>query len=335
MQLSGGSTYIISLPKNWIKELKISAGDNVTIVKNSNQSLTLIPKERTLETEKTTAIILASQKDSGDTIKRKIVSAYLAGYKTIKINTKGMRIPVEHSRSIRELVRSTMIGTEIVESSSESMVIQILTRLPELSFETALKRMYLMANNMVIEAIEAVEEVDISHADDVVNMDDEVDRFGLYVRRNLVLAVGNESVLQDMGLRKASDCLGYRAIVSRIERIADHAALVAKRTKFVEDKIDSKIFVKIKKLSEKSLDVFKKSITAVQEHDFEKGEQVAEEVSSVIDEEKQIMSKIKETEKNATIIRFILEDLRRIAEYSSDIAEVAIDENIQNIITEE
>ena len=81
--------------------------------------------------------------------------------------------------------------------------------------------------------------------------------------------------------------------------------------------------------------VFEKPIAAVQEHDFEKGEKVAEKVNDVIDEEKQMMSKIKETEKNATIIRFVLEDLRRIAEYSSDIAEVAIDENIQNIITEE
>jgi len=335
MQLSGGSTYIISLPKDWIEELKIKVGENVTIIKNSNQSLTLIPKEGENRTEKSTAVIFSSQKDSGESIKRKIIAAYLSGYKTIKIKTKGMRILPEHSRSIRELVRSTMIGTEIVESSSETITIQILTRLPELSFDTALKRMYLMANNMVIEAIESIEHTDIIHADEVVNMDDEVDRFSLYMRRNLVLAVGNENILQDMGLRKPSDCLGHRAIVSRIERIADHASLIAKRIKFIEDKIDSKTFAKIKKLSEKSLEVFEKSIAAVQEHNFEKGEKVAEKVNDVIDEEKQIMGKIKETEKNATIIRFVLEDLRRIAEYSIDIAEVSIDENIQNIITEE
>lgn len=335
MQLSGGSTYIISLPKNWIEELKIKVGENVTIIKNSNNSLTLIPKEGEHKSEKSTAVVISSKKDSGDSIKRKIIAVYLSGYKTIKIQTKGMRIPSEHSRSIRELVRSTMIGTEIVESSSETIVIQILTRLPELSFDTALKRMYLMANNMVLEAIESLEEVDTIHADEVVNMDDEVDRFGLYMRRNLILAVGNKNILQDMGLRRSSDCLGYRAVVSRIERIADHAVRIAKRTKFVEDKIDSKILGKIKKLSEKSLEVFEKSISAVQEHDFEKGEKVAEKVNQVIDEEKQIMSKIKESEKNSTITRFLLEDLRRIAEYSSDIAEVAIDENIQSVIYEE
>ena len=335
MQLSGGSTFIVSLPKNWIEELKIKVGENITIVKNSNQSITLFPRERDDQSKKTTAVILSNQKDSGDSIKRKIIAAYLSGYKIIKIKTKGMRISSEHSRSIRELVHSTMIGTEIVESNSEVMTIQVLTRLPELSFDTALKRMYLMANNMVREAIEALEEVNIAHAQEVTNMDDEVDRFGLYMRRNLVLAVGNERILQDMGLRKPSDCLGYRAIVSRIERIADHASLIAKRTKFIESKIESKILTKIKNLSEKSLYVFEKSITAVQKNDFDKGEKVAEKVSQIIEEEKQIMNKIKENEKNVTIIRFVLEDLRRIAEYSSDIAEVAIDENIQKIISEE
>jgi phosphate uptake regulator len=335
MQLSGGSTYIISLPKNWIEEFEIKVGDNITIVKNSNKSLTLIPNERDSQTEKSTAIIPSNQKDSGDTMKRKIIAAYLAGYKTIKIKTKGMRIPPEHSKGVRELVRTAMIGTEIVESSSEIISIQILTRLPELSFETALKRMYLMANNMVIEAIESLEESDIIHADEVISMDDEVDRFGLYMRRNLILAIENERILQDMGLRKPSECLGYRAIISRIERVADHAGLIAKRIKFIDEKIDQKIIEKIKKLSEKSLKVFEESISSVQENNFEKGEKVAEMVSQVVEEEKQIMSKIKETEKNVSIIRFVLEDLRRIAEYSGDIAEVAIDENIQSIISEE
>ena len=334
MQLSGGSTYIISLPKNWIDELKIKVGENVTIVKNSNQSLTLYPRGRDEQKGKNIAVIKTGQQDSGDSIKRKIIAAYLAGYKTIQIKTKGIRIPVIHSKSVRELVRSTMIGTEIVESSSESILIQILTRLPELSFDTALKRMFLMASNMVREATESIEGVDISHAEEVVNMDDEVDRFGLYMRRNLVLAVENENILQDMGLRKPSDCLGYRTVISRIERIADHASLIAKRVKFIDQKIDEKTLLKIKKISEKSLEVFEKSISSVQEHNFEKGEKVAEKVREIIEEEKEIMSDVRKSERNETVIRFMLEDFRRIAEYSSDIAEVAIDENIQSIILE-
>ena len=335
IQLSGGSTYIISLPKEWVEELKIKVGENVTVVKNSNESLTLFPREHSNDKNETIAIINSSQKDSGESVKRKIIAAYLAGYKTIRIKTKGMKIPTEHSRSVRDLVHSSMIGTEIVESSSDAITIQILTRLPELSFESALKRMYLMATNMIKESIEALEEMDIPHADEIVNMDDEVDRFGLYMRRNLVLAVENQSVLEDMGLKRPSDCLEYRTIVSKIERIGDHASLIAKRIKFVEDEIDSKIIIKIKKLSEKALQVFEDAITAVQNHDFQKGENVTENISQVINEEKEIMAKIKDTEKNSTVIKFVLEDLRRIVEYSGDIAEIAIDENIQSIISKE
>ncbi len=332
IQLSGGSTYIISLPKEWVEELQIKVGENITIMKNSNQSLSLFRHEQNNQKENIATIYL-NQKDSGDSIKRKIIAIYLAGYKIIQIKTKGMKIPLEHSKSIRELIRSSMIGTEIVESSSDAITIQILTRLPELSFETALKRMYLMATNMIKESIESLEERDILHANGVINMDDEVDRFGLYMRRNLVLAIGNQNILEEMGLQRPADCLEYRTIVSKIERIADHAGLIAKRIKFIEDKIEPKIIIKIKKLAEKSLQVFEEAITAIQNHDFQKGENVAEKVSKVIEEEREIMSNIKENEKNSTIIRFVLEDLRRIAEYAGDIAEVAIDENIHKIIS--
>lgn len=334
MQLSGGSTYTISLPKEWVEELGAKAGQNITIVKNSNRSLTLVP-DGGGGAAKGTAVIQSGQKDRGESVKRKIISAYLSGYNTIRIRTRGSRIPAGHIRSVRELVRSTMVGTEIVESSSESVVIQVLTRLPELSFETALRRMYLMASTMVSEAVDAVAACDIAHADEVVNMDDEVDRFGLYMRRNLVLAVGNEGALRDMGLRKASDCLGYRAVISRIERIADHAALVAKRAKFVEGAIDAGAISKIRRLAKESLGVFEESIQAVMGHDYDMGERAAQSAGQVIAEEKQVMARVSEGDRNATIIRFILEDLRRIAEYSSDIAEVAIDENIEAVITRE
>ncbi|MFB5605971.1 MAG: PhoU domain-containing protein [Nitrosarchaeum sp.] len=333
IQFSGGSTYIISLPKEWIKELKLNVGDSLNIVKNPNQSLTLFPKDQD-EDQKTVAVIKSIQKESGNSIKRKIIAAYLSGYKTIQIKASGMKIQTAHSRSVRELVRLSMIGTEIVESSSDGITIQILTRLPELSFETALNRMYLMSTNMIKEAIEALEEADIAHADEVVSMDDEVDRFGMYIRRNLILAVGNQSRLQDMGLKRPAECIEYRTIVGKIERIADHAGLIAKRIKFLEGRIDTTIMSKIKKLSEKSLEIFEESIVAVQSHDFQKGENVAEKISKIIEDEKEIMSKIKNSEKNITIIRFVLEDLRRIAEYSSDIAEVAIDDNIHSVITE-
>jgi len=333
VQLSGGSTFVVSLPKYWVEEMKIKAGDSVTFVKNTNNSLTLFPGFNYDDEEKKQAIITTTQKDSGEALRRKIIATYLGGYKSIIIKSKGMRIQPEHARVIRNLVRTSMVGTEIVESSSESIMIQILTRLPELSFETALKRMQLMAMNMHHEAMEALAENDKTHGEEIPNMDAEVDRFSLYILRNLSIAVQNADVLFDMGLKEPADCLGYRAVISRIERIADHAVLIAKRIKFLEDSIDPKIMKKLSKLSEDSLKVFDDSITALLKKDYLLAESIAEKIQNVIESEKNFMSSINDSTKNSTIIKFIIEDIRRTAEYSSDIVEVAIDENIHSIIS--
>ena len=41
IQISGGSTYVISLPKKWIERLNLKNGDSMQIVNNPNNSITL------------------------------------------------------------------------------------------------------------------------------------------------------------------------------------------------------------------------------------------------------------------------------------------------------
>lgn len=313
-------------------ELEIKNGDNMTIIKNANRSLTLFPG---LDTEKPTkkAILTISQKDSEESIRHKIIALYLTGYKIIKVTSKGVKIPAEHSRLIKDLVRKSMIGTEIVESDSESITIQILTRLPELTFDVALKRMYLMTANMHREAIDALKKFDSDYGEEVARMDDEVDRFGLYMMRTLIMAIQNAGMLYDVGLKQPSDCLNYRTVISRIERIADHAALIAKRIKFLKEPLDQRTLKDIETLSNEAVSCFENSISALIKNDHVLAEKVATNIANVVEKEKEITYGIRES-KNSTPIKFILEDIRRTAEYSSDIIEVVINETIHNIISE-
>ncbi|MEM3143811.1 MAG: phosphate uptake regulator PhoU [Candidatus Nitrosotenuis sp.] len=332
IQISGGSTYTISLPKKWIDGLGIKNGDNLTIIRNANKSMTLFPG---IDTERPAkkAILTIGQKDPAESIRRKIIALYLNGYKTIQVASKGVKILPEHSRLVKDLVRRTMIGTEIVESDSESITIQILTRLPELTFDVALKRMHLMASNMHREAIEALSKHDSEYGEEVARMDDEVDRFGLYMMRTLIMAIQNASMLYDMGLEQPSDCLNYRTVISRIERIADHAALIAKRIKFLKDPLDSRILKEIETLSNEAITCFDNSILSLTKRDHILAEKTAANIAKIVEEEKELMYGLKES-KNLTIVKFVLEDIRRVAEYSSDIVEVVINETIKNIISE-
>lgn len=331
LQLTGGSTFVVSLPKKWIDELKMKIGDEVILIKNPNKSFTILSVFDKFETRK--SIIEISKDDSEESLKRKIIAIYLAGYKIIEIISKGIRIQPNHTKTIRELVRTSMIGTEIVESSSESIRIQILTRLPELSFEVALRRMYLMASNMHYEAIDALGKMDNEAAQEVIKMDDEVDRFSLYMLRNLFQAVQSGEILLEIGLKKPTDCLAYRTVIRCIERIADHAVLIAKRIKFLQTPIDKKTIQSINHLSESAVNIFENSIQALTKNDYSLAEKVAIQASKTVQDEKEVMSNLKDSD-SSSVIKFVLEDIRRTVEYSTDIAEVVINENIRSVILE-
>ena len=192
LQLVGGFTYVLSLPKKWVEELKLKTGDSVSIIKNVNKSLSILPttSSSTPKLSKSKTIIV--QKDSVESIQRKVIAMYLAGYQIIEIHAKGGRIQLEHKQAIRDLVRKNMIGTEIVESTPESLTIQVLTSLPELSISDALKRMFLLTSTMHRQAIDALKEMDVELGEEITHLDDEVDRFSLYILRNLTLAVEHE-----------------------------------------------------------------------------------------------------------------------------------------------
>ncbi|MFQ5440801.1 MAG: PhoU domain-containing protein [Nitrosopumilaceae archaeon] len=330
LQLTGGSTYIVSIPKNWIDDLQLKKNSSITLVKNPNDSITLF---QTDQSKKRHAIALMGKNDSKESIRRKIIAIYLSGYNIIEIKTKGIEISSKNRGIIRDLVRSTLMGTEIIEASSEKMVLQVLTNLSQLSFEIALKRMYITAINMHREAIQALKEMDVNYAEEIVKMDDEVDRFSLYMMRNLNLSLEDVQILLDSGLKKSSECLGYRTVVKCVERIADHAALIAKKVKYLNSPINKKTIKEIEELSEDALTVFENSITSLSKRDYLIAEKVASTVSKVIEKEKKQMDSLKSTE-NTPILKLVLEDIRRTAEYSSDISEVVIDETVQSVIEE-
>lgn len=334
LQLVGGSTYVLSLPKKWIDELNLKTGDPVSIVKNVNRSLSILPtvSSHTAKISKSKAVI--SQKESVDSVQRKIIAMYLAGYQILEVQAKGGRIQLDHKQAIRDLVRRNMIGTEIVESTSESLTIQILTSLPELSINDALKRMFLLTTTMHRQAIDALKEMDTELGEEITHLDDEVDRFSLYILRNLTLAVEHERILRDIGLKKPSDCISYRIVVKSIERVADHAVSIASRIRFLKSTLEPALLQKVTKLSEESLKVFEDSIAALNKRDYNLADTVASNARRIAEKEKEFTDNLEESKKYTSVVKFVLEDIRRTAEYSSDIAEAVINETVQDVISE-
>lgn len=330
LQKNGGSTYVVSLPRSWVKRMRLKSGDNISLSINVNNSLTVYPDVNVVDSSQAMSVV--GPKDSDESIRRKVVAMYLAGYGSIKIMAKGIKLGPGQLNTVREFARSSMVGTEIIESSPEFITIKILTRLPELTFSTGLVRMCNMTTEIHREALEAIVARDVEYAKEVVKLDDEIDRFTFYMLRNLNMAVGNANVMQEMSMNSPSDCMYYRSAISSIERVADHATLIAKRVKYLSEDVDPEIILRMQDLSTSVMNAFKSSVDALVKSDYMSAEDISRRIPHIEVVQEELMMSIKKSSPDVTVIKFILDSIRRSLEYTADIAEVVMDLNIKEVI---
>jgi len=86
-----------------------------------------------------TAFVLYN--DGVNSLKRKIVSIYPAGYNTMHLKSKSGRINPAQCNAL-EIVHRNLVGTGTIADSSDVITIQVLLTLPELSVNTAVRRIF-------------------------------------------------------------------------------------------------------------------------------------------------------------------------------------------------
>ena len=227
IQFSGKSSYMLALPKKWVEEMGLGAGDSVAVEKQGDSSLLVTPRVGKMATGRSEAAIQVSSKNKTNSIVRQLISIYLLGYSTIQIRAKEGSLTASQRDAVKEATRRHLIGTEIIADSREGITLQVLLSYPELSVKNVLKRMFLISESMHRDAVRALLKDDKDTAAAVTKSDDEVDRFSLYAIRQLNMAVQNDFVLREVELKSRRDCLDYRLIIKAVERVADHANKVA------------------------------------------------------------------------------------------------------------
>ncbi len=133
--------------------------------------------------------IKVSQNDDTEMIMRKIVSAYLGGYNSIQIKPDKQLLSIKQRHEMKNFVRHMLVGTEIVTDTASHLILQVLLSYPELTIQSALRRMSIITTSMHKDAILGLRASDNSLAKDVISTDNEVDRFNLYVTRLLRTAI--------------------------------------------------------------------------------------------------------------------------------------------------
>ena len=319
VQKTGGSTYIVSLPREWIDKHGIQVKDTIGILSQPDGNLLITPY---ISSEK----LIREKKFDIDEIKnsdflfRLLVGAYIMGYNIIEVKS---------SKKIESQIRDTVsnfrkitIGTEIIEETDNNIIIKDLLDPKEMPFEKTIRRMYILASGMHEDSLKALETGDKKLAEKVIESDDEIDRLNWLVERQAHIVLRDIILCQKLGIT-LEDASNYKFISRFLERIADHAVKIARNVLLIDyQKIDKELYKNIMNASRISLDLLNMSLDAWLQNSLTLANENIESIKNLTNACNTI--KINPNSEYLVEIGFIIESIRRTGEYSSDISEIII-----------
>jgi len=154
VQVTGGNSFVVSLPKSWVKDIGLKAKDSVLVLPQADMSLLIVPKRELAEAEKSEATIEITQEMDKDAALRLFISYHLAGYDIVRLRSPkydpGLR------SYMREAIRRKLVGIEIIEENPNGMTTQCLSGYADLPLKKALERMSIVVSGMVKDAVAAL-----------------------------------------------------------------------------------------------------------------------------------------------------------------------------------
>jgi len=319
VQVTGGSTYTVSLPKDWATENDVSAG-SVVEFHAEGDSLLLTPKREENRVEGT----LDVSGLEGDQLTRAVMTMYVSGFDIITLETP--RVAAQQRRTIRQATQG-LVGLEVIEETSDRVVLQDLLDSAELSIHNAITRMRLVSITMLSDAVEALVENDDELAHDVKERDDDVDRLWYMISRVFRTVLRDPTAASDIGLDRET-CFDYQSSARQLERIADHAAKIADLALEVGP-IEGDIADGLYDLREAAIDVPETAMDALLEDEAEEATRLANESRAAIrpidDRAREVDELIRGmSSETAQVLGLVVDSLSRTADYGGNIAESAL-----------
>lgn len=327
VQLTGGSTLTISLPIKWAREVGVKQGDELSLIQRSDNALLMRPMRGKKEEIKSAELVL-SEKESLEGNFRYLIAHYLVGYDVIRLLSPG-GFGAEKRKWIKEEVRKRLIGMEVVGESSQEMVLKSFLKYEDFTLQDAIQSMSKIILSMQEDVIAALDERDQNLAKDVIERDNEIDRFYLLIVRQLKAAMSDAELAKKIGVGRRRDSLGYRIIVKNMERMGDHLENIAKNAMMITSSVQ---ITGIKELGTSAKNLFTKILASLSPIDIEKANEAIGDANMLIGTVKELNERILAEDWSLTDkihALSILEGLGKIAKYCEDIAEVTINMGIE------
>ena len=319
VQVTGGSTYTVSLPKDWATANEVSGGTLVEF-HPEDDALLLTPQSDSEKIEGTLDITGLE----GDELMRAVVTMYVSGFDIITLETA--QVTAAQRRSIRDATQG-LVGLEVIGETSGRVRLQDLLDSSELSMHSAITRMQLVSTTMLADAVTALIEGDDGLAADVVQRDDDVDRLWSMVSRVFRSVLRDPSTAAEIGLDRET-CFDYHSSARQLERVGDHAAKIATQAQTLgappEDAADA-----IQTLHDEATEVIEMGMNALLKDDSDRATQLANDARRKLDRidelARDVDDRIRGLEsRQAQSLGLIIDSLSRSADYGGNVAETAL-----------
>ncbi|WP_313694565.1 phosphate uptake regulator PhoU [Halorarum halobium] len=325
VQVTGGSTYTVSIPKDWATENGVSAGSTVEFYPEDD-SLFLTPRSEEERAEG--SLDIGDLED--DELTRAVMTMYVSGFDIISLETS--RISNDQRRTIRDCTQS-LVGLEVLEETRERVVIRDLLDSSELSIHNAVTRMRLIALSMLEDAVAALAEGDADMAKDVVQRDDDVDRLHKVVSRIFRATLRTPKAAEELGVGRET-CFDYHASARQLERVGDHATKIAHLTlQLLEEdgdaEVPAEVIEAIEEIEADARQVVDLAMDALFADENREATDLANEArASVLDIDERARSidaLLRDQEPaRAQLLGLIVDSVSRSADYGGNIAETAL-----------
>jgi|SRR5665647_93053 len=322
IQLTGKSSYTVSLPKAWATQVGLREQSQVGISTLPDGSLRVTPRESVKPQGRA---IFSIEGLFENALARQMIAIYIAGHDIFELRASQIRS--DQRKTIRDM-SYRLIGMEVVEETAKSVVIQDLISPNELQIKKSIRRMHLIIEAMHADAIRSLVKNDIDLANDVIIRDRDIDRHYLLVLKRLQAMV--KTPFAKASDINASESLEYYLTAVSLERIADHATKIAHCVlTLTGGSVPSEILDSITEASKLSNDIMQLAMDALAKLDPKLAEKAIETKSSQITVLKRVEAMVLDLEAHAALpLNCIVTSIDRVADYSINIAEVAINLSI-------
>ncbi|MFC7234223.1 phosphate uptake regulator PhoU [Halosegnis marinus] len=319
VQVTGGSTYTVSLPKDWATANGVSGG-SVVEFHPEDDALLLTPRRDEEKVEGTLDITGLE----GDQLTRAVMTMYVSGFDIITLEAP--RISAGQRRTIRDATQG-LVGLEVIGETSEHVQLQDLLDSSELSVHNAVTRMRLVATTMLADAVDALVENDADLAADVVQRDDDVNRLYYMVSRVFRSVLRDPSTAAEVGLDRET-AFDYHSCARQLERVADHASKIAQNAQELDAPPEA-VADELRSLHDAAVAVIERAMDAMLAEDSDEATRLANEARQSVDD---VDALVRETDallldldpQEAQLLGLVVDSLSRAGDYGGNIAETAL-----------